>query len=76
MCPVCFSSVAWLITGGLSMLGASAGGVAVVRDGKIATRSSKTNVAPRGSPWTRARAAAVISEFHRNAATLVTLAIR
>jgi len=82
MCPVCFSSVAWLITGGVSVLGATAGGVAIVRDRKIATRISKiwqlrtreplpsglvfrglkTNVAPRGSPWTRARAAAVISE--------------
>jgi hypothetical protein len=25
MCPVCFSSVAWLITGGVSVLGATAG---------------------------------------------------
>jgi hypothetical protein len=82
MCPVCFSSVARLITGGVSVLGATAGGVAIVRDRKIATRISKiwklrtreplpsglvfrglkTNVAPRRSPWTRARAAAVISE--------------
>jgi hypothetical protein len=41
MCPVCFSSVAWLITGGVSVLGATAGGVAIVRDRKIATRISK-----------------------------------
>jgi hypothetical protein len=82
MCPVCLSSVAWLITDGVSVLGATAGGVAIVRDRKSATRISKiwklrtreplpsglvlrglkTNGAPRGSPWTRARAAAVISE--------------
>ena len=41
MCPVCFSSVARLITGGVSVLGATAGGVAIVRDRKIATRISK-----------------------------------
>jgi hypothetical protein len=41
MCPVCLSSVAWLITGGVSVLGATAGGVAIVRDRKIATRISK-----------------------------------
>lgn len=41
MCPVCFSSVAWLITGGVSVLGATAGGVAMVRERKIATRISK-----------------------------------
>jgi hypothetical protein len=41
MCPVCFSGVAWLITGGVSVLGATAGGVAIVRDRKIATRISK-----------------------------------
>jgi hypothetical protein len=41
MCPVCFSSVAWLITGGVSVLGATAGGLAMVRDRKIATRISK-----------------------------------
>ena len=41
MCPVCFSSMAWLITGGVSVLGATAGGVAIVRDRKIATRISK-----------------------------------
>lgn len=41
MCPACFSSVAWLITGGASMLGGTAGGVAIVRDGKIATSISK-----------------------------------
>jgi len=82
MCPVYFSSVAWLITGGVSVLGATAGGVAIVRDRKIATRISriwklrtreplpsdlvfrglKPNVAPRGAPSTRARAAAAISE--------------
>jgi hypothetical protein len=82
MCPVCFSSVDWLITGGVFVLGATAGGVAIVRDRKIATRISKiwklrtreplpsclvfrglkTNVAPRGSAWTRARAGAGISE--------------
>jgi hypothetical protein len=28
MCPVCFSSVAWLFTGGVSVVGATAGGVA------------------------------------------------
>jgi hypothetical protein len=33
--------VAWLITGGVSVLGATAGGVAIVRDRKIATRISK-----------------------------------
>jgi hypothetical protein len=41
MCPVCFSSVAWLITGGVSVLGATAGGVAIVRDRTIAIRISK-----------------------------------
>ena len=41
MCPVCFSSVAWLITGGVFVLGATAGGVAIVRDRKIATKISK-----------------------------------
>jgi hypothetical protein len=41
MCPVCFSSVAWVITGGVSVLGACAGGVAIVRDRRIATRISK-----------------------------------
>ena len=30
MCPVCFSSVAWLITGGVSVLGATAGAFAIV----------------------------------------------
>jgi hypothetical protein len=40
MCPVCFSSVAWLVTGGASVLGATAGEVAIVRDRKIATRIS------------------------------------
>jgi hypothetical protein len=34
MFPVCFSSVAWLIAGGVSVLGATAGGVAIVRDWK------------------------------------------
>jgi hypothetical protein len=33
--------VAWLITGGVSVLGATAGGVAIVRDRKIATIISK-----------------------------------
>jgi hypothetical protein len=41
MCPVCFASVAWLITGGVSVLGGTAGGVAIVRDRKIATSISK-----------------------------------
>ena len=41
MCPVCIGSVAWLITGGVSGLGAAAGGVAIVRDRKIAARISK-----------------------------------
>jgi hypothetical protein len=41
MCPVCFSSVAWLITDSVSVLGATAGGIAIVRDRKIATRISK-----------------------------------
>jgi hypothetical protein len=41
MCPVCFGSVAWLITGGVSGLGATVGGVAIVRDRKIAARISK-----------------------------------
>jgi hypothetical protein len=41
MCPVCFSSVAWLITGGVSVLGATAGGVAIVGDRRIATGISK-----------------------------------
>ena len=41
MCPVCIGSVAWLITGGVSGLGATAGGVAIVRDRKIAARISK-----------------------------------
>jgi hypothetical protein len=36
MCPVCFSSVAWLITGGVSVVGTTAGGIAIVRDRKIA----------------------------------------
>jgi len=35
MCPVCLSSIAWLITGGVSVLGAAAGGAAIIRDGKI-----------------------------------------
>src|ERR1700730_14886241 len=97
MCRVCFSSVARLITGGVSVLGATAGGVAIVRDRKIATRISKiwklrtpeplpsglvfrglkTNVAPRGSPWTRARAAAVISEsIGQSRHTCHSLAVR
>jgi hypothetical protein len=41
MCPVCFSSVAWLITGGISVLGATAGGVTIVRYRKIDRRISK-----------------------------------
>jgi hypothetical protein len=41
MCPVCLSSVAVLITRGVSGLGATAAGVAVVRGAKIATRISK-----------------------------------
>jgi len=41
MCPACFSSMAWLITGGVSALGgAAAGGVAIVRDRKIVTSTS------------------------------------
>jgi hypothetical protein len=35
MCPACLSSVARLITGGVSVLGASAGAVAIVRNVKI-----------------------------------------
>jgi len=52
MCPVCFSSVAWLITGGVSVLGATAGGVAIVRDSHkniedLATEDSRaTSVRP------------------------------
>jgi hypothetical protein len=92
MCPVCFSSVAWLITGGVSVLGATAGGIAIVRDRKIATRisriwklrtrshfrqalcleASKTNAAPRGSPWTRGACRGCDRRIHRNPATLVT----
>jgi hypothetical protein len=41
MCPVCLCSAAWLMTGGISVLGGTAGGVAIVRDRKIATRISK-----------------------------------
>jgi len=41
MCSVCFSSVAWLITGGVSVLGATAGGAAIVGDRRIATGISK-----------------------------------
>jgi len=41
MCPVCIGSVAWLITSGVSGVGATAGGVAIVRHRKIATRISK-----------------------------------
>ena len=41
MCPVCLGSVAWLITGGVSGLGVTAGGVAIVRDRKITARISK-----------------------------------
>jgi hypothetical protein len=41
MCPICFGSVAWLITDSVSVLAATAGGVAVVRDRKIATRISQ-----------------------------------
>jgi hypothetical protein len=41
MCPACFTSMAWLITGGISALGAAAAGVAIVRDRNIATRISK-----------------------------------
>ena len=38
MCPVCFSSLAWLIAGGVSLLGATAGGVAIARGKTIAGR--------------------------------------
>ena len=41
MCPACFSSVAWLITGGVSVLGGTAGRLAIVRDRKIAASISK-----------------------------------
>ena len=41
MCPACFSSVAWLLTSGISVLGGTAGGLAIVRDRKIATSISK-----------------------------------
>lgn len=41
MCPVCFGSVAWLITGGVSGLGATAGGLAIVRYKRIAARNAK-----------------------------------
>jgi hypothetical protein len=41
MCPACFSSLAWLITGSVSVLGGTAGGVAIVRDSKIAMSISK-----------------------------------
>ena len=36
MCPVCLGSVAWLITGGVSVLGGTAGSAAIVRDRKFA----------------------------------------
>lgn len=41
MCPVCLSGAAWLITEGVSVLGATAGGAAIVRDRKIASKISK-----------------------------------
>lgn len=41
MCPVCSSSVAWLITGGVSGLGATGGGIAILRYGKLAAGTSK-----------------------------------
>jgi len=41
MCPVCLTSVAWLIADGVSVLGATAGGVAIVRDTKLAAGISK-----------------------------------
>jgi hypothetical protein len=41
MCPVCFTGVAWLITGGVSVLGATAGGMTIVRNRKVTTRISK-----------------------------------
>ena len=37
MCPICLSSVAWLIAGGISVVGATARGVAVVLDRKLET---------------------------------------
>jgi hypothetical protein len=41
MCPVCFGSMAWLITGGVSALGATAGGAVIVRYRKDAAIKSK-----------------------------------
>ena len=41
MCPICFASAAWIITSGASVLGATAGGVTIVRDKKISTRVCK-----------------------------------
>jgi hypothetical protein len=48
MCPVCLGSVAWLVTSGVSGLGATAGGIAIARDRRIAARISKI-----GKLWTR-----------------------
>ena len=42
MCPVCLTSMAWLITGGVSVLGATAGGVAIVRDRREEVERSTT----------------------------------
>ena len=74
MCPVCFSSVAWLITGGVSVLGATAGGVAIVRNRKIATRISKIWKLRTREPLPLDEGACrgCDQRIHRNPATLVT----
>lgn len=41
MCPACLGSLAWLMTGGVSGLGATAGVVALVRHRSIAAAISK-----------------------------------
>lgn len=41
MCPACLSSLASIITGGISVLGGTVAGAALVRDGKIGTTISK-----------------------------------
>ena len=42
MCPACVSSMAWLITGGVSALSGIAGGIVILRDRTIAKSKALT----------------------------------
>jgi hypothetical protein len=75
MCPVCFSSVAWLITGGVSVLGATAGSSNRSRH-EHCHKNTEDQRSAEGITLDEGACRGCDQRIHRNAATLVTLAIR